>query len=264
MTNIIPNLLKNMISKKLLLLLTATMLPLQVLLAQSKFEFKETAPLNGARKAKVVLDMPAGVLHVKAESNALAEANIKYDRADWKPLLTRSNQNQVTELRIKQPELKNSRNNETKENTWNINLSKNTPLELQVEFGAGESKVDLRNSKVEKLTISGGAGSLNLDLRGSQVKALEINTGVGEVVLDLRGNWNHDLQVEISSGLGEVKLLLPKSTGVRLKRSGMGSLSAGGLRKEKNYYRNQALGKNKHTLSINVSGGLGSVTVSQE
>ena len=250
--------------KKLLLLLVAAVLPLQVLLAQHKFEFKETAPLNGARKAKVVLDMPAGVLLVKAESNSLAEANITYDRADWKPQVSRSNQNQVAELRIKQPELRNSKNNKTKENTWNINLSKSTPLELQVEFGAGESKVDLRNSKAEKLTMNGGAGSMNVDLRGSQVKALEVNTGVGELVLDLRGNWNHDLQVEISSGMGDVKLLLPKGTGVRLQRSGMGSLSAGGLKKENNYYRNQALGKSKHTLSINVSGGLGSVTVSQE
>ena len=250
--------------KKLFLLLGAALLPLQVLLAQHKYEFKETAQLNGARKAKVVLDMPAGVLNVKAESNALAEANITYDRADWKPQVSRSNQNQVAELRIKQPELRNSTNNKTKENTWNINLSKNTPLELQVEFGAGESKVDLRNSQVEKLNLDGGAGSLNVDLRGSQVKVLKANTGVGELVLDLRGSWNHDLQVEISSGIGNVKLLLPKDSGIRLKRSGMGNLSAGGLKKENNYYRNQALGKSKHTLSINVSGGLGSVTVSQE
>ncbi|MHC2991043.1 hypothetical protein OB13_05395 [Pontibacter sp. HJ8] len=250
--------------QKLVLLLVALALPLQALLAQSKFEFKEKVQLDGAKRGKVIMEMPAGVLQVKAESPVLAEANIQYGRADWKPQSTRTSYKQVTELRLKQPDLKNNNNSKGEKNTWNINLSKNTPLELDITVGAGESTLALQNSKVEKLSMNTGAGSVKLDLRGSRIKDLDVNAGVGEIVLDLRGNWDHSLKVDLSGGIGDVKLLLPKSTGIRLRRSGMGSLSAGNLQKDGNAYSNPALGKSKHTLEINVSGGLGSVSVSQE
>lgn len=246
------------------LLLIAFLLPLQALLAQEEYRFKETVQTSGMKRGKVVLEMPAGVLNIKAQSNALAEANILYGRADWKPQSTQTTYNQTTELRLKQPELRNNNSKKTEKNNWDINLSKNIPLDLMVELGAGESKMDLRNSKVEKVTMSTGAGSLNIDLRNSQVRDLKISSGVGEVVLDLRGNWDHDVQVDVSGGIGDVKLLLSKNTGVRLKSSGLSSVSAGGLKKEGNNYSNQALGKSKHTISINVSSGLGSVSVTQE
>lgn len=252
-----------MSSSKLILLLVAFVLPLQALLAQEEFRFKETVQTSGMKRGKVVLEMPAGVMNIKAQSNALAEANILYGRADWKPQSTQTTYNQTTELRLKQPELRNN-SKKTEKNTWDVNLSKNTPLDLVVEFGAGESKVDLRNSKVEKVTMSAGAGSINLDLRNSQLKDLKISSGVGEVELDLRGNWDHDVQVDVSGGIGDVKLLLPKNTGVRLRSSGLGSVNAGGLKKEGNNYSNQALGKSKHTITINVSNGLGSVSATQE
>ena len=185
-----------------------------------------------------------------------------YDKADWKPQLTTNNNKAEPVLTIRQKEVTTNKNNI--HNKWSVNLSKSTPLSLNVKIGAGETKLNLQNSNINRLELNGGAVSCNLDLRGSKIRDLELNAGVGELNLDLRGNWDHSVQVNITGGIGDVNIKLPKNTGVRLKSSGLGSNKFPGMQQEDGYYTNKAYGKSKHVITINVSGGLGSVTAQQE
>lgn len=155
-------------------------------------------------------------------------------------------------------------NSKNAKNEWKVNLSRNTPLDLTIKIGAGESKLNLQNSNIQKLTLNAGAASTDIDLRGSKINDLDVNVGVGQLTLDLRGNWDHDVNVDVTGGIGDVKIRLPKSTGVRLKSSGLGSRNMASLQKEGNTYVNAALANSKHVINIKVAGGLGSVTVLQD
>lgn len=229
------------------------------LLAQNAHQFKQTVPVDGARAGTVKLEIPAGELFLKTGSTQLAEAQVSYKQSDWKPSMSLNRSNGNTTLTLKQANLKN--NTENVENKWNVSLNKSLPLNLELEMGAGTSRLDLSNSRLQTLDIEAGAASIDLNLKGSTVKEVEIAAGVGELNLDLTGDWNHDVKLDISGGIGEVNLKLPKNTGVRINPSGLGSKNLNGFRKNGAYYQNAAYGKSKHTLTIHVSGGMGSLNV---
>ncbi|MBB6612502.1 hypothetical protein H7F15_15765 [Pontibacter sp. Tf4] len=234
------------------------LLPLS-LLAQDARQFKQSIPVNDARQSTVKLEIPVGELNLKTGSTQLLEANVAYDRVDRKPTMQLNRTNGSTSLTLKQGDFKSE--NKTGDNKWDISLSKTLLLHLELEMGAGTSKLDLSNSRLQTLDIEAGATSIDLNLKGSTVKEVEIAAGVGELNLDLTGNWNHDVKLEISGGIGEVNLKLPKNTGVRINPTGLGSSNLNGFRKNGSYYQNAAYGKSKHTLTIHVSGGMGSLNV---
>ncbi|RDV15988.1 hypothetical protein DXT99_06330 [Pontibacter diazotrophicus] len=249
--------------KRITLIATLLLLPLQILLAQQEFEYKKTASASGAKKGKVTLDVPAGVLQVTADAASLVETQVKYSKAEWLPVFTSNDSKTAPEYSFRQKEMSGNNSKNTK-NEWNVNLSKTTPLDLHIKMGAGETKLDLQNSNINKLTLNAGAASCDINLRGSKINDLDVNVGVGELNLDLRGNWDHDVDVDVAGGIGDVTIRIPKGTGARIKSSGLGSREMAGLQKEGNSYVNAALGKSRHTINISVAGGLGSVTVLQD
>ncbi|MFD3001715.1 toast rack family protein [Pontibacter toksunensis] len=250
--------------KKVSTIVALLLLPSQVLLAQNEFEYKKTASASGVKKGTVTLDVSAGVLEVKADATtSLVETQVQYSKADWLPVFSSNNSKTAPEISFSQKEMSDNSSKNTK-NEWKVNLSKNTLLDLKIKMGAGETKLNLQDSHINTLTLDAGAVSSNIDLRGSKLKNLTVNAGVGELNLDLRGNWDHDVEVDVTGGIGDVKFRLPKNTGVRLKSSGLGSRNMASLQKEGDTYVNAALGKSKHVININVSGGLGSVTVLQD
>ncbi len=254
------HLLKNMIMKNLLITL-CFLLPMHLLLAQQKYT--KTVSTGNIKKGTIHLEIPAGELRLRNGSSNLIDTEVLYAKADWKPSLHVNTSNGVTDLTFKQQDFKSSGDNNG-ENKWNINISKTTPLDLYLKMGAGDTKLDLSNSQLRKLTIEAGAVGLTVNLKGSSARNVSISAGVGEVNLDLTGNWDHDATIEIAGGIGEVNLKLPKNTGVKLKTSGLGDRSLGNLKKNGDYFTNAALGKSKNTLTITVSGGLGSINVKEE
>lgn len=238
------------------------LLPVQLLLAQNSYKFKEAVPLNGAKEGNIRLEMPAGELNVASGSKGLLDATISYQKSDWKPSMRQSIKNGISDLTIKQQDLDNKEN--SGKNNWDININKNLPTNLYLEMGAGKSVLDLSSSQLQKLKVDAGAVSLDVKLSKSAVKEVDINAGVGEVTVDLTGTWDHSMSLDVDGGIGDIKLKLPKNTGVKLTATGLGSKTLTGLTKKNNYYANAALGKAKHTLTIQVTAGLGSISVVQE
>ncbi|MDX5422380.1 MAG: cell wall-active antibiotics response protein, partial [Hymenobacteraceae bacterium] len=228
--------------------------------AQQKYE--KTVPATGVKKGIVRLEIPAGTLKMNATATQLLQAQVQYEHANWKPSLNLNKNNGNVEVKLIQENINDIDDNDR--NEWVVNLSKNTPLALYLQMGAGESKIDLSNSKVQQLELEAGAVELDVKLSKSDLRKADIKAGVGELTLDLTGDWDHDLIVDVAGGIGEINLKLPKNTGVRLETAGLGSQNLGNLTKEGNYYRNAALGKSKHTLTIKATGGLGSITVMNE
>jgi hypothetical protein len=243
---------------KKLLYTVALLFPL-ALQAQDAHKFNHTLGLDGTKQSNIRLEIPAGELTLKTGSAQLIDTKVNYNLKDWKPTTSLTRSNGSTSLTIKQKS--DNGNNNAGENKWNVSLNKSTPLNLSLTMGAGKSNLDLSNSRLQKLNIEAGAVGCDINLKGSSVKVVEIAAGVGELNLDMTGNWDHNVQVDISGGIGEVNLKLPKNTGVRLNPTGLGSKNLNGFKKNGSYYQNAAYGKSKHTLTINVSGGMGSINV---
>lgn len=242
--------------KKLLLLLSIC-LTAHVLMAQQTYD--KVIPATGISNGTVRLEIPVGTLNLNASGSDLISTKIQYSLVSWTPRMDLSKKNGTAALELSQKKV--SGNQSDVENNWDVNLSKNTPLALFIQMGAGESKIDLGNSKVQKLEIQAGAVALDVKLAKSALREANIKAGVGELNLDLSGDWNHDLTLDIAGGMGEINLTLPKGTGVKLETSGFGSQDLSGLTKKGKFYINEAFGKTNHTLTIKAAGGLGSITV---
>ncbi|ARS34355.1 toast rack family protein [Pontibacter actiniarum] len=245
--------------RKLSLLLCLFLIT-HALVAQQKYE--QSISASGVKKGSVRLEIPAGTLHLNASGSALLSTQVLYGRPSWRPGMTLKKQNGAADIRLSQENLEDGEENS--ENKWVVNLSKSTPLALYLQMGAGESTIDLSNSQVQQLEVEAGAAALDIKLSKSELRKADIKAGVGQLTLDLRGDWDHDLTLDVAGGIGEINLKLPKGTGVRLETNGLGSQHLDGLTREGNYYRNAALGKARHTITIKASGGLGSVVVMNE
>lgn len=67
---------------------------------------------------------------------------------------------------------------------WHLYLTRQLPLELQVNAGAGKFNMDLRKLMVKDLTVNVGAGDLDIKF-GEATERLELNSGAASVELDI-------------------------------------------------------------------------------
>ena len=110
------------------------------------------------------------------------------------------------------------------------------------------------------LNVNLGAGESDLDLRGLRLERVEIDMGVGEMTLDLQGFHERSFDVKVDGGVGSGTLRLPSEVGVRVRiDGGLGSVNAHGLTKTGGAYVNDAYGKSAVTIEVDINAGIGSL-----
>jgi N-terminal domain of toast_rack, DUF2154 len=194
---------------------------------------------DSAELVRVSLNMGAGNLRVGSGTDKLMRADFDYNVPSWKPDVTYT----AGELSISQPSNHATHMGNTKYE-WDVRLNRDVPLNIKVQFGAGEAHLDL--------------GSLSL-------RRVEVNMGVGSIQMDLRGNPKHDYDVSIHGGVGEATVRVPSDVAVVAEaHGGIGEIKAAGMRKEDTRYYNEAYGKAKVTIHLDVQGGVGSIHLISE
>lgn len=203
-------------------------------------EETEIVELDGAESATVNVRMGAGGLTLSGGADALAKADFTYNVAAWQPVLDYVVAGEEGELWIEQPEVKNL-GLASYRYTWDLALNEDVPLALDVAVGAGEADLD-----VSTLSLTG----------------LNLKVGAGGVDLDLTGERERDVDVVIRGGLGEATILLPSDVGVKAEvTGGLGELTVTGLTKEESGYVNAAYGESEPTITLDIDGGVGGVTL---
>ena len=90
------------------------------------------------------------------------------------------------------------------------------------------------------------------------------NIGAGEMQLDLTGARKNNLDVEVQGGVGSATIALPKDVGVKVHASGgIGAVSTDGLTKQDDDYINSAYGKTPATITVDIQGGVGAISLLQ-
>jgi hypothetical protein len=201
-----------------------------------------SVPMSGAKSVHAHLEMAAGEMNISAGDSLapskLMDGTISYNVPEWKPDMSYSVNDGEGSLMVMQPQEHHTLMGGPRYE-WDLRFNDKVPLELAVEMGAGDSKLDLAD----------------LALRN-----LDVQVGAGNSTIDLTGDWKQDVSATIQGGVGEVHVKVPRDIAVRVTvEGGLGSVDAPDFKRDGSDYVNDAIGKSKNTIEVHISGGIGTV-----
>jgi hypothetical protein len=193
--------------------------------------------LDKSERVRAEIKMPFGELDLRGGAEKLLDADFTYNVPGWKPDIQYRPGAPAGDLVLEQRGPKIARGN-TK-NRWDLRFNEKVPVDLRVQLGAGEARLDI--------------GSLSL-------RSVELEMGAGTLRMDLRGTPSKDYSVRVRGGVGEATIYLPKDIGVSATVSGgLGEISVSGLRESGDRYVNDAYDRAAVRIRLEVQGGVGSI-----
>lgn len=124
---------------------------------------------------------------------------------------------------------------------WDINLTKNTPLDINIKGGAGDLLLNLEKLKVDKLNIDAGLGQLNIRYP------------------------DYDNETEISAGAGNIKLIVPSTAALRIETKTVINSNnfdeVGLIRLYNDVYQSKNYGEVENKIDIKISTSAGNIKV---
>ena len=200
-----------------------------------------TVPREGVKELNVSVELGIGEITIRGGATSALDAEFRYNVAEWKPVIETSERAGVTNISISQPDTESRNISGGVEYIWDLRLPEGIPCRLDLDFGVGESRIDLAGVDLVDLTI---------------------DAGVGEVDLSLRDIASEGGRVDIEGGVGEITVHVPEDTGVWVKgATGIGEFQAVGLKRSGGYLVNDAFEENGPHLDITIDAGIGSVVV---
>lgn len=232
---------------------------------------------------RVVVHYGAGTLNIAPGSPGLLyKATLRYDAEAFRPELAyRSGVLRVglDDVRV--------RGRNVKAGELNLNLGRDVPSDLSLEFGAARANVELGGVRVRRLRLGTGAsetqlrisepnaeicelidlnvGAAKFEARGLgnlNARRLEFAGGIGDVLLDFTGEMRHDMSAEIRMGLGSLTLRVPRGLGVRVQKGGLlVGFDSEGLIKRGDMFYSENWERAERKLTIDLQAAFGSVRV---
>jgi hypothetical protein len=201
---------------------------------------QEKIGLAGAESVSTSITIGVGKLKLSGGADSLLDARFEYNIPDWKPAVSYAVDSGRGRLIVEQPSrVVGATWPGNVRYDWDLTLSSAVPLELEIDMGVGKSEIDLK---------------------GLNLRRFSLEAGVGEGTVDLSGPRPSDLDATIKAGVGKLTLILPADVGVRVKaQAGLGHVNADGLKADGDAWVNEAWGKTKTSVRVEVQGGIGEV-----
>lgn len=194
--------------------------------------------LDTSDEVRVDLSMGAGELRVSGGAAKLMESKFSFNRLRLRPEVSYDASGSRGHLVVKEP---GNVHTATGRYAWDLRFNDKKPLDLNLECGAGESRLDL--------------GDLTL-------RRVHVEMGVGQLKMDLRGTPKNDYAVKVEGGVGSATIYLPEGVGIEANvEGGIGGIHAPGLEKRDGRYVNSSLGHAKTTVRLDIEGGIGSINL---
>jgi hypothetical protein len=194
--------------------------------------------LDKSEEVKVDLKMGAGELRVSGGADKLMEGRFSYNRLRLRPEVSYNAGGFRGHLVVEEPSHVGTA---TSRYIWDLRFNNQKPLDLDVNCGAGQSRLNL--------------GDLTL-------RRVNVEMGVGELKMDLRGAPKNDYDVSVRGGVGAATIYLPENVGIEAHvEGGIGGIHAPGLEKREGRYVNSSYGRAKTTVRLDIEGGIGSINL---
>jgi len=164
-------------------------------------------PLDGATSGNISVTMGAGeiTLNGGARDNILMEATVFSKSPEWQPDFSSALDNTTKTVRM------TDKGHTGKAwfavdspNSWEIRLTDNVPVSLDVNIGAGDCQLNLGSVNLHNLNVHSGAGDTGIDLgryRGGRFDAT-ITKGIGDLTLKVPGSGN--TRITVHQGVGDI------------------------------------------------------------
>jgi hypothetical protein len=235
------------------------------------------------RSATLNFDIPGGELVLKglAASQNSVSGTVEYNSEALKPLIEENTKTYQLSQKPKDQKLPGLLINK-----WNLQVGKESPLEVNAQIGNGNFNFAVGDLKLSKLTakIGNGDTAVTFDQPSSELSLIDLNVnngkinlsglpnaapesfnlkvGSGEIKLDLTGGQlRRSLAGSLGIGNGNVVLSVPAGVGVRLECTiTTGNCNAPGFKRvaNSNYFENEFFAKGGTTtivIRVGVSNG---------
>lgn len=190
-------------------------------------------------RADVDLNMGAGEMALRGGASKLLDGRFEFNVPSWEPKVSSSNNGTHAEIKISQPE--NAHLGGDRRYLWDLQLNDHVLLDLAINCGAGKA---------------------NLDLGELELRHVEVHMGAGQIDLNLEGQPARDYDVQISGGVGQATVHLPKDVGIWAEANGgLGSITVSGLDKKDGHWENSEYDKAKVNVRLKVEGGIGEIRI---
>ena len=241
-------------------------------------------PLPSDPKAitQVELNFGGGRLQLApGATNALVSGEAVYNVPDLKPEVSIA----ANQVNIRQGDLEIKGIPDFRgdiKNTWTLSFGE-APISLTIKAGAYEGEMEFGGLALHNLTVADGAAKNTLSFSESNLAEMDtfryetgasqvilsglgyanfdrmvFQSGAGDYTLDFSGGLSRDAEVEIRSGLSNLKIIVPPGTAARLSlKGGLTNIDRSGeWRESGGVYRLEGDGP---TLTITVEMGAGNL-----
>lgn len=222
---------------------------------------------------------------VPADAPMLYEMEMRYDERYFTPIADYDSDTRRLRLGVEGRERRNVRMDEGSRAA--ISLSRQVPMDLTLQFGAGEAELELGGISLRSLSVSTGAsdtkirfsqpnpieagrlsleaGAASLEVAGianARARDVSFQGGVGATTLDFSGDWEQDLSASVKIGVGSVVLRIPRGVGVRVSRSSfLSSFDSQGLVKRGSDFFSTDWETAARKLELDINAAFGSVAI---
>jgi len=247
------------------------------------FIIREDYPPDGD-VARLNIEMGAGTLELSGGAPGLIDGEVYYNVSEWRPSIERS----VNSLTVRQSNLENVRiTTDEIINDWVFKLGQR-PIHLTISAGAYKGTLDLSGVPLTNLSISDGASQstvqfgqpnpIEMELLSYRTGASQVTlvglanagpshlvfeAGAGSYTLDFSGPLQRNMNVSITAGISQVKIIIPEGVSARVTISG--GLSnvqpLGTWNISNNVYESYGTGP---LIDISLSMGLGNLELIQQ
>lgn len=252
-------------------------------------EHQEVA-VDGANQADVRIVFGAGDLEVDAgDPGTLFAADFRYNIAEWAPEVGYDVDDHA--LLVKQGGDENSwgiPSDGNIRNEWDVTLSPSIPISMSLLLGAGRGDMDFTGMQIARLDMDMGAGDFavrfnqpaqipmsqmtvrtgasRLEIEGIgnvSPERVVVQGGAGDITLDLTGNWQRSADVNVTAGVGQITLLVPRGVSVRIGIDGLATIDNDGLEKRGDDYVSDAYGDTEDEINVSITAGIGNIRLEQ-
>lgn len=274
---------------KLIPLFLVLLLPV-VLIAGRNGHERLDVDAEGAERIEVTIEFGAGEIWLtSADIDNVLEMEVTYD-----PRIIDFDHDYRVRRGVGELFLESSHHRkydiDSKDHRWDMTLSRNYPMSLDLEVGACEAELDLGGLQLEELRIDIGAASVEIDfsapnpirLREIDIEAgaaslemrevgnanferFNFSGGVGSFELDLRGEYTGESEVTIEIGLGSMDIILPRNLPIRVVTDGGNWLSSIDFHRDRleevddDEYETEDFRDAETRMILNIEVGLGSI-----
>ena len=218
-------------------------------------------PVDGAKSANINLEMKAGELIIDGSPEDQHNSEILYHAHGSVPKISHSVHNGVADIKISQASYKKRHFWDDHENKWNLQLNEDFPLNLTANLDLADADLRLGNLNLISVYLDISMGSVYVDLTENPTpRWIYVDSSAGDVVLNLKGDWKRDLNATVDTSIGDIELMLPSKTGVRIRADlDLGTIEQTGLKRMGEYYVNEAFGRSNSTLYLDLSADMGDI-----